>query len=100
MNSLNPTLVNDDALTYNLEDSTPKMVETVDIDEPKTTTPSVAPVTSNIKPPSSRLKKKEIPFWTESRKRYDFQSKFECDYTNSSRNDCNHVFIYTEYTYT
>ena len=65
MNSLNPTLVNDDALTYNLEDSTPKMVETVDIDEPKTTTPSVAPVTSNIKPPSSRLKKKEIPFWTE-----------------------------------
>ena len=65
MNSLNPTLVNDDALTYNLEDSTPKMVETVDIDEPKTTTPSVAPATSNIKPPSSRLKKKEIPFWTE-----------------------------------
>ena len=65
MNSLNPTLVNDDALTYNLEDSTPKMVETVEIDEPKTTAPSVAPATSNIKPPSSRLKKKEIPFWTE-----------------------------------
>lgn len=65
MNSLNPTLVNDDALTYNLEDSTPKMVETVDIDEPKTIAPSVAPASSNIKPPSSRLKKKEIPFWTE-----------------------------------
>jgi len=57
--------VNDDALTYNLEDSTPKMVETVDIDEPKTIAPSVAPASSNIKPPSSRLKKKEIPFWTE-----------------------------------
>jgi hypothetical protein len=65
MNSLNPTLVNDDALTYNLEDSTPKMVETVDIDEPKTTAPSVAPATTNNKPPSSRLKKKDIPFWTE-----------------------------------
>ena len=65
MNSLNPTLVNDDALTYNLEDSTPKMVETVEIDEPKTTTPSVAPATSSIKPSSSRLKKKIIPFWAE-----------------------------------
>ncbi len=65
MNSLNPTLVNDDALTYNLEDSTPKMVETVDIDEPKATSPSVAPVASKTKSPSSRLKKKDIPFWTE-----------------------------------
>ena len=64
MNSLNPTLVNDDALTYNLEDSTSRMVETVDIDESKTISPSVAPVASKTKS-SSRLKKKEIPFWTE-----------------------------------
>ena len=65
MKSLNPTLVNDDALTYNLEDSTPKMVETVEIDDVKPISPSVAPATNKPKSPSSRLKKKEIPFWTE-----------------------------------
>ena len=54
MNSLNPTLVNDDALTYNLEDSTPKMVETVDIDEPKAASPSDRPWTWGT-PQLSRL---------------------------------------------
>ena len=59
--SFNPISVNDDALTYNLEDSTSKMVETEEIDNDVT-----AAQVSNIAPsPSARLKKKPIPFWSE-----------------------------------
>lgn len=60
--SFNPISVNDDALTYNLEDSTSKMVETEEIDKNNVTSAQV----SNISPsPSARLKKKPIPFWSE-----------------------------------
>ena len=61
--SLNPTSVKDAALTYNLEDSVSKTVET---DERVTTDelPAAAPAVA-ASPSSIRLKKKKVPFWTE-----------------------------------
>lgn len=62
-NSLNITPIDNDTVAYNLEDSITKNVETDD------TNPSNIPIevsTNSTTPsPSSRLKKKKIPFWTE-----------------------------------
>jgi len=60
--SFNPISVNDDALTYNLEDSTQKMIETEEIDKEKGEPPSNV---SSASSPSDRFKKKPIPFWSE-----------------------------------
>jgi len=62
--SFNPISVNDDALTYNLEDSTTKLVETDEVPSIEETTTPITRLSPSPSP-SARLKKKIIPFWTE-----------------------------------
>ncbi len=60
---LNITPIMNDISTSNLEDSTPKNVETDDVNP--SPSPQKPPLNTSPAPSSLRLKKKKIPFWTE-----------------------------------
>jgi hypothetical protein len=60
--SLNSTPVIDETITYNLEDSIKKEIETTDVNVTPIMVPTLA---ASHQPLSKRMKKKTIPFWTE-----------------------------------